>query len=220
MSQAPQIPANRVARALQSVNNPVECPRCGSIFFYELNASMYTQRGSSALSGVSITPQRIYVCLCGKIQELPGYQTAPAGSERDLFNQSFKLALEVEYASDVDVLSQNLVGLSEFNKQTTRISKLEAKFDSVLTGGDLEETEEEKVDLDVLVPKKVSKKKIEVDDIFAPKPENELPLVASGTRGRSQLSAEPDLGIGKQITIPSRAYAPGGAERLRKKNNT
>ena len=112
----PQYSSQRVARAIQSVNNPVDCSRCGSIYFYEVNASMYTSRGRD-FGNISVTPQKVYICLCGKVQEVTGYQSAPAGSERDLFNQSLQLALEVEKENSTDSLAQKLVGLSEFNKQ-------------------------------------------------------------------------------------------------------
>lgn len=202
-----QIPSQRVARAIQSVNDPVACSSCGSIFFYEVNASMYTSRGRD-LGSVSVVPQKVYICLCGKIQELSGYQSASAGSERDFFNQSLKLALEVSKENDVDSLAQKLVGVSEFNKQIKRIDGLESKFNSILTddpNASISEVEDEEVIEPIL----------DVDPPN-PNPQGEAPLVPTGYRGRSEASAVPNLGAGKQIDIAPRRNLSGGAQRLRK----
>ena len=58
--------AHRVARAINNPNEPTACRTCGSIYFMEMTAQMYTT-GGYGLRAVSTTPMTVYMCPCGEI---------------------------------------------------------------------------------------------------------------------------------------------------------
>ena len=56
--------AQRVAAAVNNVNQPAFCGKCGSVYFTEVQASMYTP-GSNGFRGISTVPMKVYRCVCG-----------------------------------------------------------------------------------------------------------------------------------------------------------
>ena len=53
--------AQRVARAITNPNEPTACRTCGSIYFMDLTAQMYTS-GRYGLRAVSTTPMKVFIC--------------------------------------------------------------------------------------------------------------------------------------------------------------
>ena len=66
----PQSSRLRVQAATSAVNAPIECPSCGSIFFIEAQAGMYTTSGAG-YRNVNQGPQKVYLCPCGEIMIPP-----------------------------------------------------------------------------------------------------------------------------------------------------
>src|SRR5208337_5305623 len=74
-------------------------------------AGMYTTSGAG-YRNVNQGPQKVYLCPCGEIMIPPNYASGvPAGSERDLFVQSLKLAIARRNSTTLDQVAQGTVSL-------------------------------------------------------------------------------------------------------------
>jgi hypothetical protein len=69
----------------------------------------------------------VYLCPCGEIMIPSNYASGvPAGSERDLFVQSLKLAIARRNSTTLDQIAQGTVSLAEHNR-------LKAQFEELAT---------------------------------------------------------------------------------------
>jgi hypothetical protein len=207
-----QFPSLRAQAAMSNVNAPRACEKCGSIFFLEVPAGMYTS-GAGGFRSVNTTPNKIYICPCGEIQ-LPGSfgVGVPAGSERDLFVQSIRAALQHKNNVSRDLVAQGTPSLSEFNKLKAQLVELTERFNSMLGGEQVDPIEAEEID------ESGSGEQVEQEQEEAPVnadgPREELTStapIASGVRGRSAASATQAKGDVKQINGPAKPVYEGGA---------
>ena len=135
----PQSSRLRVQAATSAVNAPIECPSCGSIFFIEAQAGMYTTSGAG-YRNVNQAPQKVYLCPCGEIMIPSNYSSGvPAGSERDLFVQSLKLAIARRSSTTLDQVAQGTVSLAEHNKLKAQFEELAGRFNAWAGGGEMPE---------------------------------------------------------------------------------
>ena len=209
----PQSSRLRVQAATSAVNAPTECPACGSIFFIEAQAGMYTTSGAG-FRNVNQTPQKVYLCPCGEIIIPPNYASGvPAGSERDLFVQSLKLAIQRKKENTLDQVAQGTVSLAEHNRLRTQFEELVTRFniwadepidldsDDAATS-DEHDQEEQPAD---------SAPRITMRELGA------APPIATGNRGRSAASAVQSTGDHKEIVAsPATIYTGGARERMKR----
>ena len=132
--------AQRVSNALNraaSMSQPIFCTDCGSVFFIESQASMYTQ-AASGYRGVSQSPMKVYTCICGKVQTPPGHNSAaPAGSERGFFNEALVAAKTAQESVSLDTIAQNMVSLSEHRKVVDALNAMIERFNAYVNGEDV-----------------------------------------------------------------------------------
>lgn len=154
----PQSPAQRVANALSRQNEPVACEKCGSIFFYELNAQMYTG-GNYGMRVLSSTPQKVFLCICG-MPQIPtnARQGVQGGSEKDLFLQSFDLASAYIRNNSLSNVAAGTASVTELHELAERVEAIVAN--STVPKGrlysDVEEEEPEVKVAPVAPPKDAS----------------------------------------------------------------
>ena len=210
----PQSSRLRVQAATSAVNAPIECPSCGSIFFIEAQAGMYTTSGAG-YRNVNQGPQKVYLCPCGEIMIPPNYASGvPAGSERDLFVQSLKLAIARRNSTTLDQVAQGTVSLAEHNRLKAQFEELAGRFNAWAGGGEMPE------------PVELSAEGDEETQEQEPAPAplqltmRELgakPPIATGTQGRSAASAVQAIGDHKEVTsTPAPIYTGGARERMKR----
>lgn len=202
----PQIPQLRTQAALSTANAPIDCPKCGSIYFLEVPVTMLTT-GSGGFRPVGMTPNKIHICPCGEVQVPKNFGVGvPAGSERDLFVQSVRLALDHKNKVSRDLVAQGTPSLSEFNKLKTAFDDLAERFNQMLLG--------EQVD-----PIEIDESETLVGEGTEQPQEQEETLtelastapIATGVRGRSAVSATKSTGDVKQISGTPKPVYEGGA---------
>jgi hypothetical protein len=124
-STAPQ----RLARAINNPNESTACRTCGSIYFMDMTAQMYTS-DNYWLRAVSTTPMKVYMCPCGEILTPAGLNNATqAGGERDLFAQSLAKALAYRAETGVDAAAQAFAGIHELRELRATIAALQTRVD-------------------------------------------------------------------------------------------
>ena len=205
-----QIPSLRAQAAMSNVNAPKACEKCGSIFFLEVPVGMYTS-GAGGFRSVNTTPNKIYICPCGEIQ-LPGSfgVGVPAGSERDLFVQSIRAALQHKNNVSRDLVAQGTPSLSEFNKLKAQLVELTERFNSMLGGEQVEPIETDEVEESEEGQHEQEQEEVPAND----QPREELAStapIATGVRGRSAASATQTKGDVKQLNASSKPVYEGGA---------
>lgn len=122
--------SQRVQRALNNPNEPVACPHCGSIFFLEIIAQMYTTQ-QSGFRSLSQVPLKAYLCLCGALVKQPGLATSiQAGGERDWFAQSIDAALTRRAQIDPNALAQGFAGVQELEALRRRVDQLQEQLEA------------------------------------------------------------------------------------------
>jgi hypothetical protein len=112
-----------------AANTPMECPRCHGIFFYWADCAQYSNvgYGSAEFKMLTPTPQRVLVCLCGRIMKPATAPTAATGTTSYTFYQSILAAVQFQSQSDANgirqVLAKDFVGTAEFNSQAATIEE-------------------------------------------------------------------------------------------------
>jgi len=211
----PQSSRLRVQAATSAVNAPIECPSCGSIFFIEAQAGMYTTSGAG-YRNVNQAPQKVYLCPCGEIMIPSNYSSGvPAGSERDLFVQSLKLAIARRNSTTLDQIAQGTVSLAEHNRLKAQFEELATRFNTWAAGGEVPEPVELATNGDEETPEEEQSPepaaRITMRELGA------APLIATGTRGRSAAAAVQSTGDHKEITsTPATIYTGGARERMKR----
>jgi hypothetical protein len=208
-------PAQRVQRAMNNPNEPTPCKKCGSIYFMEMTAQIYTS-GSSGFRSVSTMPMKVYVCPCGELQIPPGHNTGiQAGGERDLFAQSIAAALAHRTENGLDAVAKNTASLAELQELQTQVAELQEQIRLVAeTRGLVEprlgpvEPGEGNLPTVAVVEDDISQDEIDREVESVP---TEVPLIASGIRGRSQAGGVEAAGDVKFVEPPVRPIAKGGA---------
>jgi hypothetical protein len=200
----PTAGAQRVQRALVNPNEPMACPKCGSIFFTEVPAQMYTS-GSYGFRSVSTnTAMKVFKCICGEVVVPPGMNNAnPAGGERDLFAQSVAAALARRVETGPDAIAKGFVGIHELRELQAQLIAVQEQLHLVAEtqGIDLPPTEEPAVD----VP---------------PTAEDLDPVPESRMRGRSEATGAETKGDVRYVAPPQREIVEGGARaRMRRQGN-
>ena len=131
ISSQPSTGAHRVARAVTNPNEPTACRTCGSLYFMEVSAQMYSM-GSYGVRSVSTTPMKVFICPCGEIQTPAGLNSGnQAGGERDLFAQSLAAALAYRAKTGVDAAAQGVAGVHELQELRARIEALQIQVDQL-----------------------------------------------------------------------------------------
>jgi hypothetical protein len=121
--------AQRVPRALKNPNEPTICRTCGSVYFMEMTAQMYTTCGYG-LRAVSTIPMRIYLCPCGEILTPAGLNNGnPAGGERDLFARSLAMALAYRAETAVEATAKGVAGVHELQELRATIAEVQTRVD-------------------------------------------------------------------------------------------
>jgi hypothetical protein len=129
--EQPTAETQRVQRARVNPNEPMACPKCGSIFFIEVPAQIYTS-GSYGFRSVSSSPMKAFVCLCGELQVPPGMNNRnPAGSERDLFAQSVATALACRAETGADATAKAYAGIHELKTLQGTVAALQTQVDQL-----------------------------------------------------------------------------------------
>ena len=168
--------AQRVARAINNPNEPTACRTCGSIYFMDMTAQMYTS-GSYGLRAVSTTPMKVFICPCGEILTPPGLNNGnQAGGERDLFAQSLAKALAYRAETGVEATPKGVAGVHELQELRATIAELQTRVDQ-LSGLDpapqvVDATEDDQGKAEAID-----------GDLVAPPP------IATGARGLGQRSS-------------------------------
>jgi hypothetical protein len=202
----------RVQAAVSSVNQPIACEKCGSIYFMQLPAAMFTT-GANNFRNVSVTAFNVFMCICGEIQLPPGYNSGiPAGSERDLFAQSIKTAIECKKSSNLHEFAKGTVGLGEYQDLERRMEALAQRFDNFVLNGSADLAEGTYVD-NASEEEQVQEQEQEQERVPVPVPvANDIALVGSGLRGRSAAAASPVSADNTHyVENTPRPFAPGGA---------
>ena len=131
ISSQPSTGAQRVARAIDNPNEPTSCRTCGSLYFMEVPAQMYSM-GSYGVRSVSTTPMKVFICPCGEIQTPAGLNSGnQAGGERDLFAQSLAAALAHRAKTGVDAAAQGVAGVHGLQELRARIEALQTQVDQL-----------------------------------------------------------------------------------------
>ena len=129
ISSQPSTAAQRIARAINNPNEPTACRACGSIYFMDMTAQMYTS-GSYGLRAVSTIPMKVFICPCGEILTPPGLNSGnQAGGERDLFAQSLATALAYRAETGVDAAAKGVAGVHELQELRATIAELQTRVD-------------------------------------------------------------------------------------------
>jgi hypothetical protein len=211
----PQSSRLRVQAATSAVNAPIECPSCGSIFFIEAQAGMYTTSGAG-FRNVNQAPQKVFLCPCGEIMIPSNYASGvPAGSERDLFVQSLKLAIARRSSTTLDQVAQGTVSLTEHNRLKTQFEELAARFNTWAAGGEVPEPVE--IDAPGEVETLEEEEATDPASRITMRELGAAPPIATGTRGRSAAAAVQSTGDHKEITAtPATIYTGGARERMKR----
>jgi hypothetical protein len=123
--------AQRVARAVTNPNEPTTCRTCGSLYFMEVPAQMYSM-GSYGVRSVSTTPMKVFICPCGEIQTPAGLNSGnQAGGERDLFAQSLAAALACRAKTGVEAAATDAAGVHELQELRAKIAELQTRVDQL-----------------------------------------------------------------------------------------
>jgi hypothetical protein len=211
----PQSSRLRVQAATSAVNAPIECPSCGSIFFIEAQAGMYTTSGAG-YRNVNQGPQKVYLCPCGEIMIPSNYASGvPAGSERDLFVQSLKLAIAHRNSNTLDQVAQGTVSLTEHNRLKAQFEELAGRFNTWAAGGEVPEP----IEVDAPGDVEASEEEEAVDPAsrITMRELGAAPPIATGMRGRSAAAAVQSTGDHKEITsTPATIYTGGARERMKR----
>ena len=176
ISSRPTTGTQRVARAINNPNEPTACRTCGSIYFMEMTAQMYTT-GGYGLRAVSTIPMRVYMCPCGEILTPAGLNNGNhAGGERDLFARSLATALAYRAETGVEAAAKGVAGVHELQELRATIAELQTRVDQ-LSGLDpapqvVEATEDDQDTAEAID-----------GDLVAPPP------MATGARGLGQRSS-------------------------------
>jgi len=82
-----QNPTDRISRAVNPMNTPIECEECGGTYFYTTYAEQFAGSGYGSVEfrSLSPSPMPIRICLCG--HPLVPKQTAQGGSQVTLSNR-------------------------------------------------------------------------------------------------------------------------------------
>ena len=127
----PSTAAQRVARAINNPNEPTACRTCGSLYFMEVPAQMYSM-GSYGVRSVSTTPMKVFICPCGEIQTPAGLNSGnQAGVERDVFAQSLAAALAHRAKTGVGAADQGFASVHELQELRTTIAELQTRVDQL-----------------------------------------------------------------------------------------
>jgi len=131
ISSQPSTAAQRVARAVTNPNEPTSCRTCGSLYFMEVPAQMYSM-GSYGVRSVSTTPMKVFICPCGEIQTPAGLNSGgQAGGERDVFTQSLAAALAYRAKTGVDGATKGVAGVRELQELRAEIAELQTQVDQL-----------------------------------------------------------------------------------------
>jgi hypothetical protein len=176
ISSRPTTGTQRVERAINNPNEPTACRMCGSLYFMEVPAQMYSMGGYGVRS-VSTTQMRIYMCPCGEILTPAGLNNGnPAGGERDLFAWSLATALAYRAETGVEAPAKGVAGVHELQELRATIAALQTQINQ-LSGRDpapqvVDATEDDQDTAEAID-----------GDLVAPQP------MATGARGLGQRSS-------------------------------
>jgi hypothetical protein len=112
-----------------AANTPMECPRCHGIFFYWADCAQYSNvgYGSAEFKMLTPTPQRVLLCLCGRIMKPATAPIAATGTTSSTFYQSILAADKYQSIADANgirqALAKDFVGTAEFNSQAATIEE-------------------------------------------------------------------------------------------------
>ena len=131
ISSRPTTGTQRVARAINNPNEPTACRTCGSLYFMEVPAQMYSM-GSYGVRSVSTMPMKVFICPCGEIQTPAGLNSGnQAGGERDLFAQSLAAALAYRAETAVDAAATGAAGVQALQELRAKIAELQTQVDQL-----------------------------------------------------------------------------------------
>lgn len=203
----PTAGSQRVQRALVNPNEPMACPKCGSIFFIEVPAQMYTS-GSYGFRSVSTnTAMKMFICPCGEVMVPPGMNNGnPAGGERDLFAQSLAAALAYRAEIGVDAIAKGFAGIHELHDLQTQVQVLQEHIRLLAEAQGLETLPEVEVEAPAV-------------DTAPPDAESPEPVEAADPRlrGRSEATRAETKGDVRYVVPPQRDAMEGGARaRMRR----
>jgi hypothetical protein len=123
--------AHRVTRAINHPTEPTACRTCGSIYFMDMTAQMYTT-GGCGLRAVSTIPMKVYLCPCGEILTPAGLNNGnQAGGERDLFAQALAKALAYRAETGVEATAKGVAGVHELQELRATIAELQTRVDQL-----------------------------------------------------------------------------------------
>jgi hypothetical protein len=201
---------------MNNPNEPTACKKCGSIYFVEMPAQMYTT-GSYGVRAVSVTAMKVYMCPCGELLVPPGLNNGnQAGGERDLFSQSLNVALEYRAENGVDAAARGFAGIQELQALQAEVQELRdllARRGPDPTAPLVDEGDESADIADGV-------QGATIDDTGEPTNRSEMasqPPIPSANRGRSMAAATEAAGDTKFLETPSRVQGEGGARgRMRR----
>jgi hypothetical protein len=181
ISSRPTTGTQRVTRAINNPNEPTACRTCGSIYFMEMTAQMYST-GGYGLRAVSTIPMRIYMCPCGEILTPAALNNGnPAGGERDLFARSLATALAYRAETGVEATAEGVAGVHELQELRATIAALQTQVDQ-LSGRDQAPQVVDVTEVDQHTAEAID------DDMVAPPP---MATGASGLGRRSSGCPQP-----------------------------
>ena len=158
-----QQPVDRIARAVNPLNTPVECEECGGTYFYTTYAEQFAGSGYGSVEfrSLSASPMPIRICLCG--HPLVPKQTVMGGSQqvqsaRQAFFVSAGAAIEKRKKLRPDNLLKVVAGTADLESLKNslgnsligileRLSKLENLANSAEVSKEVSEPEAKEPEL-------------------------------------------------------------------------
>ena len=130
----------RMQQLQQRVNQPLQCPDCGSTYFIECNFHQYSKDLYSSgpggdISPLTVAPQSIRVCLCGRPieQNVSGMRGRTLSGELAVFQTSLQSALKFRGATveQVKALAENMASVQELQKLSTEVEEQQKLLQSL-----------------------------------------------------------------------------------------
>lgn len=225
----PPSPVQRAMSALNHVNTPMSCDRCGSLYFFEVPAMSYSRSGYTVRS-VSSTSQKALICLCGALQLAPNAASgAPAGSEREIFVHSVLTAQNYHQSNSLNEVARTTASVGEVRTLEAKVQQLETLLQQLTEGTDFQERYDASYGDAGNLPAAYSQEPAyEEEGQYEPQETQEaepervsqevVPPIARGARGRTPAAATSSNLSGQRYIEPTtRAHGTKDGARSRMK---
>jgi hypothetical protein len=136
--------AQRVQSALNRVNDPTSCPKCGSVVFFKVSTYQFAGQGSYNYRVISVSPLELLMCPCGHPM-LPdnAAQGATRGSEREAFVESIRAAQKFRNNGSAPNLAELTSKMAPLADLESLRSEVDTLIRAMQNGGHIEVVEEE-----------------------------------------------------------------------------